>query len=162
MNVAASRRSVCGEVLIVEGSLPTNSIRALEAAGFQTNFVPDAEATLSYFDLAGPANLLITDVHLGNFRGDTLARQVRISRPDLKVLFVTAFVDDLFNGRSSLEAGEAFLEKPFTDHCLVEAVCLLRFGSTAPIEGSRSVWPSIASFTQRVTLYFQRTRPVKT
>ena len=44
-----------------------------------------------------------------------MARRIRAARLDLKVLYVTVFVDTLFEQRATLWEGEGFLDKPFTD-----------------------------------------------
>ena len=62
--------------------------------------------------------------------GDEMARQLRLRQPDLKVLYVSGFVDSLFEKRHTLWQGEAFLEKPFTSKGLLEAVSLLLHGRT--------------------------------
>jgi hypothetical protein len=46
------------------------------------------------------------------------------------VLYVSGFVDSLFEKRQTLWQGEAFLEKPFTARGLVQAVSLLLSGQT--------------------------------
>ena len=56
----------------------------------------------------------------------------RVLRPELKVLYVSGFVDRLLNERPILWEDEAFLEKPFTFEGLTEAVSLLLFGTLKP------------------------------
>jgi FixJ family two-component response regulator len=58
-----------------------------------------------------------------------MARQLRVKRPDLKVLYVTGHVDRLFEDRPVLWEGEAFLEKPFTYQSLIEAVSMILYGT---------------------------------
>jgi len=48
------------------------------------------------------------------------------------VLYQTGFSDRLFENRSELEEGAAFLEKPFTARGLREAARLVLFGSINP------------------------------
>ena len=63
--------------------------------------------------------------------GDELARLLRQSQPELKVLYLTGYSDRLFKEKTTLWADEAFLDKPCTVKGLREAVSLLLFGSLA-------------------------------
>lgn len=44
--------------------------------------------------------------------GAELAARLRHRRPELKVLYLTAYANELFNKKASLWEGEAFLGKP--------------------------------------------------
>jgi FixJ family two-component response regulator len=57
-----------------------------------------------------------------------MVRRIRTTRPRLKVLYVTGFIDSLMNVRPLWE-GEAFLEKPITVDSLREAVSTLLYGT---------------------------------
>ena len=57
-----------------------------------------------------------------------MVRRIRTTRPDLKVLYVTAHLDMLTEAQP-LGKHEAFLEKPFLYHGLREAVSLLLYGT---------------------------------
>ena len=57
-----------------------------------------------------------------------MVRQIRTTRPDLKVLYVTGHIDTLMSVRPLWE-GEAFLEKPITVDSLREAVSMLLYGT---------------------------------
>lgn len=81
--------------------------------------------------MKGPSlDILITDLRMPEMEGDELARQVRTSKPDLKVLYLTSHADRLFAAKQQLWAEEAYLDKPFTREGLREAVALLLFGRT--------------------------------
>lgn len=102
--------------------------RMLEAAGYT---VLEACGGADALEKIAPDTrllLLVSDVNMPGLSGDELARQFRIRQPDLNCLFLTGFVDRLFEGRTILWEGEAFLEKPFTDRGLWDAVSLLAFG----------------------------------
>jgi DNA-binding NarL/FixJ family response regulator len=60
--------------------------------------------------------------------GDELARRLRQSEPELKVLYLTGYSDRLFREKTMLCADEAFLGKPCSMKGLREAVSLLLFG----------------------------------
>ena len=104
--------------------------RALELAGFRVIEARDGMEALALIDDAGPVDLLCADMNMPNLSGDEMARQFRLRQPDLKVLYVSGYVDSLFEKRHTLWQGEAFLEKPFTSKGLLQAVSLLLYGQT--------------------------------
>ncbi len=68
-----------------------------------------------------------------DLKGDEVARRFRQARPELKVLYLSGFVDALFAERSVLWEDEAFLDKPFSIKGLLEAVSLLTSGHPVSI-----------------------------
>src|SRR5579871_2752344 len=103
--------------------------RTLGAAGYRTIEAADGGEALTVLENGAPVDLLVTDLHMPVLEGHELARRARAKRPDLRVLHVTAHVDQLFNRQSVLWADEAFLEKPFSIKGLQEAASLLLFGT---------------------------------
>jgi CheY-like chemotaxis protein len=81
---------------------------------------------------SGAIDLLVTDYAMPDMQGRELAERVRERFPAVKVLYQTGFSDMLFENRSELEEGAAFLEKPFTARGLREAARLVLFGSINP------------------------------
>ena len=80
--------------------------------------VPDAQ------DL----DLLITDEMMPEMEGHELSRRLRLQNPDLKVLYLTGHSDRLFDAKEQMWELEAYLDKPFTQKALNEAVALLLTG----------------------------------
>lgn len=80
----------------------------------------------------GSLDLLVTDFSMPEMRGRELAERVRQHYPGIKVLYQTGFSDLLFEDRTELEEGSAFLEKPFTARGLREAARLVLFGALNP------------------------------
>ena len=59
-------------------------------------------------------DLLVTDVGLpGGMNGRQMADAARVSRPDLKVLFITGFAETTLLNDGQLDPGMAVLTKPF-------------------------------------------------
>jgi CheY-like chemotaxis protein len=54
--------------------------------------------------------------------GRTLAQQARSLRPDLKVLFVSGYVDKGLKDEDLSSPWSAFLQKPFTGDALLKAI----------------------------------------
>ncbi len=60
-------------------------------------------------------DLLVTDVGLpGGMNGRQLADAARLSRPSLKVLFITGYAESAVMGAGSLKPGMHILTKPFS------------------------------------------------
>ncbi|MBE7219786.1 MAG: response regulator, partial [Caulobacteraceae bacterium] len=59
-------------------------------------------------------DLLVTDVGLpGGMNGRQLADAARVSRPDLKVLFITGYAENAAVGNGHLAPGMHVMTKPF-------------------------------------------------
>ncbi len=100
----------------------------LEPAGYVVEEARNPTEACEAIERTGPLDLLISDFRMPEMTGDEVARRFRAAKPDVKVLFITGFADDLFAERSPLWQGEAFLEKPFNRKGLLEAASLLLFG----------------------------------
>ena len=59
-------------------------------------------------------DLLFTDVGLPGMNGRQLADEARKRRPDLKVLFTTAYARNAIVHHGRLDAGVRMIGKPFT------------------------------------------------
>jgi CheY-like chemotaxis protein len=99
--------------------------RTLRGAGYHTCTAASGAAALALAESAGPFDLLLTDVRMPGMTGDELARTMRRFYPDLKVLYLTGYSDQLFHQKGMLWTGEAFLDKPSSALGLLEAVSLL-------------------------------------
>jgi two-component system cell cycle sensor histidine kinase/response regulator CckA len=73
-------------------------------------------------------DLLITDEMMPEMEGHELSRRLRQMNPDLKVLYLTGHSDHLFDKKDRLWDLEAYLDKPFSQKSLNEAVALLMTG----------------------------------
>ena len=119
-------------VLIVDDEAAVRDYvnRVLVAAGYEAITASDAAEALTLVGTAKPIDLLITDVIMPEVTGDELARRIRRTHPQMKVLYITGFADRLFSERPVLWEDEAFIEKPFSVAGLREAVSLALFGHT--------------------------------
>jgi CheY-like chemotaxis protein len=116
-------------VLVVddEDAVRRYVVHVLTAAGYQTSAASNAAEAIESFK-SSQFDALVTDVMMPGMTGDELARQLRQTERDLKVLYLTGYSDRLFKEKVALWADEAFLEKPFTSNGLREALSLLMFG----------------------------------
>ena len=131
-------------VLIVddEESILGFAERVLHLAGYETRVAADGPEALRIAEDAGPFDLLLADLVMPGMRGDELARQLLSRDPDLKILYLTGYSDQLFNERAVLWESEAFVEKPVTVNGLLEAVSLMLFGHTR--QGARGPFADMA------------------
>jgi len=117
-------------VLIVDDEEPVRRFveRVLHDAGYETAVAGDGAEALEAAAKMSGIDALVTDVMMPNMLGDELARRLRQTEPDLKVLYLTGYSDRLFKEKVTLWEAEAFLDKPCTVKGLQEAVSLLLYG----------------------------------
>ena len=70
-------------------------------------------------------DLLLTDVVMPGMNGVELCEWVSESHPDLPVLFMSGYTDEIISHRGVLDTGINFISKPFTDGELITQVDLL-------------------------------------
>jgi two-component system cell cycle sensor histidine kinase/response regulator CckA len=124
------RRTI--RVLIVDDEQPVRTLeaRVLQSAGYETVSAADGPEALRIAERQGPFDLVLADVVMPGMTGDDMARRLRRLEPDLRVLYVTGYSDQLFQDQTTLAAYEAFVEKPVSPEGLLEAVSLILFGQT--------------------------------
>jgi two-component system, cell cycle sensor histidine kinase and response regulator CckA len=67
-------------------------------------------------------DLVITDVVMPGMSGGGLGDRLALLRPELPVLYTSAYVDEDVIGRGLLEGGRPFLQKPCTPRELARKV----------------------------------------
>ncbi len=70
----------------------------------------------------GEIHLLLTDVVMPKMSGRELTERIRPLRPDLRILYMSGYIDDAILRRDVLEDGAPFLQKPFTSEVLARKV----------------------------------------
>jgi two-component system cell cycle sensor histidine kinase/response regulator CckA len=125
-----SRPPAVVRILVVddEASIVEFADKVLRVAGYETMTATSGDAALKACETHGLPDLLLTDVKMPRMEGDELAARLRQMDPDLKVLYLTGYADQLFKSKPVLWDGEAFLEKPCTIDGLLEAVAQLLNG----------------------------------
>jgi CheY-like chemotaxis protein len=112
-------------VLLVEDE---DQVRALAAGilrryGYRVLEAPTAREAIALAGTQpGRLDLLLTDVVMPEMGGPLLAKKLRALRPDLRVLFMSGYTDDAVVRHGLLEAGAAFLQKPFVPEALARRV----------------------------------------
>lgn len=89
-------------------------VEVLEEAGYSALEAEDGPSGLKILHSGARIDLLITDVGLpGGMNGRQVADAARVTRPDLKVLFVTGFAENAAVANGHLDPGMAVITKPF-------------------------------------------------
>jgi hypothetical protein len=112
-------------VLLVEDEAALRPLirAALEGGGYRVFDAASAEAALSLAGALGaPIDLLLTDLVMPGFSGPELASRLAAIRPELRVLFMSAYSGNLVGLRNVLPPGAEFLGKPFTLNGLLDKV----------------------------------------
>jgi two-component system cell cycle sensor histidine kinase/response regulator CckA len=127
-----------GPLLIVDDEEPVVRFvdRVLRDAGYKTVTANSGPEAIEAAKRIGSLGALVTDVMMPGMSGDELARVLRQTEPNLKVLYLTGYSDRLFKEKAVLWADEAFLDKPCTIKGLCEAVSLLLNGTVKPLTPS--------------------------
>jgi CheY-like chemotaxis protein len=66
----------------------------------------------------GVIDLMVTDVVMPSMGGPELARRLAVTRPEMRVLYMSGYTDDAVFNHGVLQKGTAFLQKPFTSASL--------------------------------------------
>ncbi|MBX3330768.1 MAG: response regulator [Nitrospira sp.] len=78
------------------------------------------EACLVATPHIGKLKLLLTDIVMPGMSGTELARHLRVIKPELKLLFISGYTDDV--GIGAGDPASAYLQKPFTPEALASSV----------------------------------------
>jgi len=63
--------------------------------------------------LADPIHLLLTDVIMPGMSGRQLASQILTARPEMKIVYMSGYTDDMLAHHEILEPEVRLLQKPF-------------------------------------------------
>jgi CheY-like chemotaxis protein len=91
--------------------------------GYNTIEAEDGPSGLKILQSARAIDLLITDVGLpGGTNGRQLADAARLTRPNLKILFITGYAENAVIGNGQLLPGMHVLTKPFALDALTRRI----------------------------------------
>ena len=93
----------------------------LEASGFSVVAVPGGREALEAAASNEPFDLLLTDVVMPEMSGPEVAMKLRARHPELPVLYMSGYTDDVLNAHELSQDGTAFLRKPFGNAELITA-----------------------------------------
>ena len=106
-----------------EESLRRLSARILEQRGYTVIAAETATEAVRIAEQNGRTiDLLLTDLVMPELSGTALAERVSELLPDIRVLFMSGYADDVVSRNGALTPGSAFLEKPFSANDLATKV----------------------------------------
>ena len=73
----------------------------------------------------GPIHLMLTDLIMPGMTGKQTADRLRAVRPEMKVLYMSGYSDDVISRRGMLDAGIDYIAKPFTPETLARKIRLV-------------------------------------
>ncbi len=111
------RRARSVSVLLVEDDQRVRTLAktVLVSLGYQVRaYGSGAEALEAAGSLRAPPELLITDVVMPGMNGRILAERMRLLFPEIRVLYVSGYAQDVIVRQGVLNEGIEFLAKPYT------------------------------------------------
>jgi signal transduction histidine kinase len=114
-------------ILLVEDEAPVRAVtrQLLERNGYSVLEASDGRSALALLGSdreSGHVDLLLTDVIMPGMSGRELANELKMRRPEIRVLFMSGYTDDAVVRHGMLEPGLAYLEKPFRPPVLLRKV----------------------------------------
>jgi two-component system cell cycle sensor histidine kinase/response regulator CckA len=112
-----------GRILIVEDEDMVRAVaeRALVRQGYVVETANDGEQALELFADGKRYDLVVSDVVMPNLDGPSMARRLRESYGDIRLLFISGYAEEQLRETISLD-NVAFLAKPFSVQQIAEAV----------------------------------------
>jgi two-component system cell cycle sensor histidine kinase/response regulator CckA len=118
-------RTGSGTILVVEDEDTVRHVTGvvLRRYGYEVISARDGETARQLVaEYSDPIDLLLTDVVMpGGINGLELATMLQTDRPNLKILYMSGYAEEIALGKNSIPA-EQFLQKPFTPDELVARV----------------------------------------
>ena len=125
-DLAGAPRAGQGETVLVVDDEPTVRMlvtEVLEELGYAAVEAADGASGLRVLQSDVRIDLLVTDVGLpGGMNGRQMADAARISRPGLKVLFITGYAENAVVGNGRLDHGMHVMTKPFAMEALASRI----------------------------------------
>jgi len=119
-------RAEAGETVLVVDDEPIIRMlvtEVLEELGYAAIEAADGHSGLEVLRSDARVDLLVTDVGLPKgMNGRQMADLARVSRPDLKVLFITGYAENAVVGNGYLEPGMHVMTKPFALEALASRI----------------------------------------
>ena len=112
-------------VMVVEDDAMVRRLAAgmLRRLGYSVITAASGEECLQKFlTRKDPVDLLLTDVVMPGMDGGTLYERLRVDHPELKVVFMSGYTDNVMARNGLLQKEADFLQKPFTIQALGECI----------------------------------------
>ena len=123
-------------LLVEDEQMVRNLLREmLESCGYRVLAAEDGRDALSICEsYQEPIHLLITDVVMPGMGGRELADRLAAVRPEVRVLYMSGYTDNVIVHRGVLDERMNFIQKPFTLEMLLPKVREI-LGEPGPEQG---------------------------
>jgi CheY-like chemotaxis protein len=112
-------------ILLVEDEAGLRALarRILERQGYTVLACANGRAALNAIAAQeGPLHLVLTDIVMPEMNGQAMARQLRATRPEVAVVYMSGYTEDDALLRGTLEPGARYIQKPFAPAELLRVV----------------------------------------
>jgi DNA-binding response OmpR family regulator len=112
-------------ILLVEDDSQTRTLiqRMLEGTGYELITVPDGDTAFQFFlHSKDPIAIMMLDVMIPGINGIDLMRLVQARWPTTNIILVSGQLGGLDIAQVGMAEGTIFLQKPFTQEQLLEAL----------------------------------------
>ena len=97
--------------------------RALSDVGYRVLVAESGQQAMQMADhFDGRIDAIVADVVMPGMSGPTLVTWLELSRPDIRVLYISGHANDTMEQRGVLAEGRSFLRKPFTPEDIARAL----------------------------------------
>jgi PAS domain S-box-containing protein len=128
-----------GTILLVEdeANLRRLSLESLQRQGYTVLEAEDGAAALQLAaHHSGIIHLLLTDVVMPGMNGRELARRVANIRPNVKILYMSGYTENVIDRNGTIDPGVELLQKPFSMSELISKIRELLGATSGAIETS--------------------------
>jgi len=112
-------------ILVVEDEPAVRSLiqKTLEKHGYRVFSANGGNQALEIaLDHREPIDLLVTDVVMPGMDGRSVAQSLLSLHPEMRVVYISGYLDDALLRREVMDGTEEFLQKPFTSAALCQKV----------------------------------------
>ena len=124
--IAPSRYTSAGQTVLIvedEDALREVTRRLLTRQGYKVITAGNgAEALDTASAYQGDIDLLLTDVIMPQMLGKEAAEKIRVTRPGIRVLFMSGYAQPVLASQGRLDPDVTLLDKPFTERDLLDKV----------------------------------------
>jgi two-component system cell cycle sensor histidine kinase/response regulator CckA len=124
--IVPTNRAPRGETILVvedEADVRNMIVRALTRIGYRVLEAASGEDALEMLIVErSNVQLLITDIVMPGLRGTDVAQKLSALVPGLRIIYMSGYTDNAMFHQKLLDAGAAFIQKPFTLEVLEDRV----------------------------------------
>jgi PAS domain S-box-containing protein len=96
--------------------------RMLENAGYKVITAANGEDAVARFKENDDISLVLSDVVMPVKNGKEMLDEIRMFKPDIKVVFISGYAPDVIRNKGMFDEGTDFIQKPFNKNDLLRKV----------------------------------------